>query len=106
MVNPEKFCESMHLCKEGMKISIPTKEGTCGLCHHVLVEVLLMLKDPNTQVIAVFSLSVHNALCIVLLCTLYILSCLSIFAVILQLEAIDLLIKTCSKAQNYEQQVN
>ncbi|KAJ1282458.1 hypothetical protein BS78_03G053400 [Paspalum vaginatum] len=69
MVNPEKFCESMHLCKKGVKISIPTKGGTCGLCHHVLVEVLLMLKDPNTQ-----------------------------------LEVIDLLIKTCSKAQNFEQQ--
>ncbi|TKW13618.1 hypothetical protein SEVIR_5G113900v4 [Setaria viridis] len=69
MVNPEKFCESVHLCKQGMKISLPTREGTCGLCHHVIVEVLVMLKDPNTQ-----------------------------------LEVIDLLLKTCSKAQNYEQQ--
>lgn len=68
MVNPEKFCESMHLCKKGMKISLPT-QGICGLCHHVLVEVLVMLKDPNTQ-----------------------------------LEAIDLLTKTCSKAHKYEQQ--
>ncbi|ONM29807.1 saposin B domain-containing protein [Zea mays] len=68
MVTPEKFCESMHLCKKGMKISLPTREGTCGLCHHVVVEILIMLKDPN-----------------------------------MQLEVIDLLTKTCSKAQNYEQ---
>lgn len=72
MVNPEKFCESVHLCKQGMKISLPTREGTCGLCHHVIVEVLVMLKDPNTQVIAVFSLSVDNILCIVYYFTLYI----------------------------------
>ncbi|CAL4978071.1 unnamed protein product [Urochloa decumbens] len=69
MVKPEKFCESVHLCKNGMKISLPTQEGTCGLCHHVLLEVLIMLKDPNTK-----------------------------------LEVTDLLLKTCSKAQNYEQQ--
>lgn len=53
-VNPEKFCESVHLCEEGMKISLPTSEGTCGLCHQVLVEVLVMLKDPNMKVVAVF----------------------------------------------------
>ncbi|CAL4965486.1 unnamed protein product [Urochloa decumbens] len=70
MVKPEKFCESVHLCKNGMKISLPTQEGTCGLCHHVLLEVLIMLKDPNTK-----------------------------------LEVTDLLLKTCSKAQNYEQQL-
>ncbi|KAF8704878.1 hypothetical protein HU200_031118 [Digitaria exilis] len=69
MVNPEKFCESVHLCKNGMKISLPTREGTCSLCHKVLVEVLVMLKDPNTQ-----------------------------------LEVVELLLKTCSKAENYEQQ--
>jgi len=69
MITPEKFCESVHLCKNGMKISLPTQEGTCSLCHHVLVEALVMLKDPNTQ-----------------------------------LEVIDLLLKPCSKAQNYEQQ--
>jgi saposin len=71
MITPEKFCESVHLCKNGMKISLPTQEGTCGLCHHVLVEALVMLKDPNTQVLAVFLLPVTNILCIVLLCTLY-----------------------------------
>lgn len=69
MVNPEKFCESVHLCKKGMKIRLPTREDTCSLCHHVFVEVLMMLKDPNTQ-----------------------------------LEVIDLLLKTCSKAGNYAQQ--
>ncbi|XP_039846362.1 proactivator polypeptide-like 1 isoform X2 [Panicum virgatum] len=68
MLTPEKFCESVHLCTNGMKISLPTREGICGLCHHVLVEALVMLKDPNTQ-----------------------------------LEVIDLLLNTCSKAQNYEQ---
>jgi saposin len=67
MVSPEKFCESVHLCKKGMKISLPTREGTCGLCHHVIVEVLVMLKDPNTQVAAVFFTLSANILCIVLL---------------------------------------
>ncbi|KAL6847989.1 hypothetical protein ACP4OV_022117 [Aristida adscensionis] len=49
MVNPEKFCESVHLCKKGMNIHQPTRLDTCGLCHHVHVEVLTILKDPNTQ---------------------------------------------------------
>ena len=71
MLTPEKFCESVHLCMNGMKISLPTREGICGLCHHVLVEALVMLKDPNTQVVAVFLLPVTNILCIVLLRTLY-----------------------------------
>lgn len=72
MVTPEKFCESMHLCKKGMKISLPTREGVCGLCHHVVVELLLMLQDPNTQVTAIFSFSVDNVQCGVLLYALYI----------------------------------
>ncbi|KAL6626821.1 hypothetical protein ACP70R_030547 [Stipagrostis hirtigluma subsp. patula] len=70
VVSPEKFCESVHLCKKGMKIRLPTRADTCGLCHHVLVEVLMMLKDPNTK-----------------------------------LEVTELLLKTCSKAENYAQQV-
>ncbi|XP_062193595.1 uncharacterized protein LOC133896994 isoform X2 [Phragmites australis] len=69
MLSPEKLCESVHLCKKGMKVRLPTRADTCGLCHHVLVEVLTMLKDPNTQ-----------------------------------LEVIKLLLKTCSKAENYAQQ--
>ncbi|TVU21664.1 hypothetical protein EJB05_31314, partial [Eragrostis curvula] len=70
-VNPEKFCESVHLCKKGTAIRLQTRENACGLCHHVLVEVLMMLKNPNTQT-----------------------------------EVMDLLLKSCSKAKNYEQQVS
>ncbi|CAO2185819.1 unnamed protein product [Urochloa humidicola] len=69
MVNPENLCESVHFCMKGMKISLPTQEGTCGLCRHVLLEVLTMLKDRDTK-----------------------------------REVIDLLLQTCTKAQNYEQQ--
>jgi saposin len=73
MVTPEKFCESMHLCKKGMKISLPTREGTCGLCHHVVVEILIMLKDPNMQVITIFHYLSPTFFCVVLLCTMCIL---------------------------------
>lgn len=69
VVNPEEFCESVHLCKKGMMIRLPTHGDTCGLCHHVLIEVLTMLKDPD-----------------------------------MQLEIVELLLKTCSKTENYAQQ--
>ncbi|KQK02852.1 proactivator polypeptide-like 1 isoform X1 [Brachypodium distachyon] len=48
-VNPEVFCESVHLCPKGTRSRLPTRRDTCGLCHHVLVEVLTMLKDPNMK---------------------------------------------------------
>ncbi|XP_006643789.1 proactivator polypeptide-like 1 [Oryza brachyantha] len=49
VVQPEKFCESVHLCRKGTMLNLPTRGDICGLCHHVLVEVLIMLKDPDMQ---------------------------------------------------------
>uniref|UniRef100_A0A0E0JEI8 Saposin B-type domain-containing protein n=2 Tax=Oryza punctata TaxID=4537 RepID=A0A0E0JEI8_ORYPU len=49
VVTPEKFCESVHLCRKGMMLRLPTRGDTCGICHHALVEVLIMLKDPDMQ---------------------------------------------------------
>ncbi|CAO2181028.1 unnamed protein product [Urochloa humidicola] len=69
MVNPENLCQSVHLCMKGMKISLPTQEVTCSLCHHVVLEVLSMLKDRDSKRMV-----------------------------------IDILLQTCTKAQNYEQQ--
>jgi saposin len=55
MVTPEKFCESVHLCRKGTMLRLPSRGDTCGICHHVLVEVLIMLKDPDMQVTAIIS---------------------------------------------------
>ncbi|KAB8080097.1 hypothetical protein EE612_000418 [Oryza sativa] len=49
VVTPEKFCESVHLCRKGTMLRLPSRGDTCGICHHVLVEVLIMLKDPDMQ---------------------------------------------------------
>ncbi|KAL5220192.1 hypothetical protein ABZP36_024905 [Zizania latifolia] len=69
VVKPEELCESVHLCRKGTMLRLPTQIDTCGLCHHIVVEVLIMLRDPDTQ-----------------------------------LEIVELLLKTCSKAENYAQQ--
>lgn len=63
MVKPEELCESAHLCPKGSATRSSTRGDACGLCHHVLVEVLTMLKDPNTKVTAIFSISVLDLLC-------------------------------------------
>ncbi|XP_048561996.1 proactivator polypeptide-like 1 [Triticum urartu] len=49
VVKPEELCESAHLCPKGAATLSSTRGDACGLCHHVLVEVLMMLKDPNTK---------------------------------------------------------
>lgn len=49
VLKPEELCESAHLCPKGAAARSSTRGEACGLCHHVLVEVLTMLKDPNTK---------------------------------------------------------
>uniref|UniRef100_A0A0D9UX67 Pulmonary surfactant-associated protein B n=1 Tax=Leersia perrieri TaxID=77586 RepID=A0A0D9UX67_9ORYZ len=68
VVKPEKFCESVHLCRKGTMLRLPTRGDTCGLCHHAVVEALIMLKDPD-----------------------------------MRLEIVEILLKACSKAENYAQ---
>ncbi|KAG8048172.1 hypothetical protein GUJ93_ZPchr0008g12322 [Zizania palustris] len=55
--------------RKGTMLRLPTQRDTCGLYHDVVVEVFIMLRDPNTQ-----------------------------------LEIVELLLKICSKAENYAQQ--
>ncbi|KAI4974253.1 hypothetical protein ZWY2020_047533 [Hordeum vulgare] len=49
VLKPEELCESAHLCPKGAAARSSTRGEACGLCHHVLVELLTMLKDPNTK---------------------------------------------------------
>lgn len=106
VLKPEELCESAHLCPKGAAARSSTRGEACGLCHHVLVEVLTMLKDPNTKVTAIFSTSALDLLCNVwlVLCTWLMRFCAC--RDFLQLEIVGLLFKTCSKAKNYEPQVS
>ncbi|KAK1312188.1 hypothetical protein QJS10_CPA07g01262 [Acorus calamus] len=46
-VDPEGFCEKVNLCEDVMVL--PQKQDSCEMCHHAMSEVLLKLKDPDTQ---------------------------------------------------------
>jgi len=48
-VQPDVFCRKVDLCKQVAMISSQLHEDSCGLCHHAVSEVLIKLKDPDTQ---------------------------------------------------------
>ncbi|KAA8517514.1 hypothetical protein F0562_017856 [Nyssa sinensis] len=48
-VQPGDFCRKVNLCDQMVITSPPLFEDSCGLCHHAVAEVLLKLKDPDTQ---------------------------------------------------------
>ncbi|XP_044981326.1 uncharacterized protein LOC123448475 isoform X2 [Hordeum vulgare subsp. vulgare] len=49
VLKPEELCESAHLYRKGAAARSSTRGEAYGLCHHVLVKLLTMLKDPNTK---------------------------------------------------------
>ncbi|GFY81676.1 saposin B domain-containing protein [Actinidia rufa] len=48
-VQPGDFCRKVNLCEQRVIISPPVSEDKCEICHHAIEEVLLKLKDPDTQ---------------------------------------------------------
>ncbi|XP_022722821.1 prosaposin-like [Durio zibethinus] len=46
---PEDFCRKVNLCQKVALISSQIREDSCGMCHHAVSEVLIKLKDPDTQ---------------------------------------------------------
>ncbi|XVF37435.1 hypothetical protein REPUB_Repub20aG0007400 [Reevesia pubescens] len=48
-IQPEDFCTKFNLCKKVALISSQIREDSCGICHHAVSEVLIKLKDPDTQ---------------------------------------------------------
>lgn len=49
-VQPVEFCRKVNLCQQVAMISSQLREDSCGLCHRAVSEVLVKLKDPDTQV--------------------------------------------------------
>eukprot|EP00257_Ricinus_communis_P012027 XP_002533718.2 prosaposin [Ricinus communis] len=48
-VQPEEFCQKVNLCQEIVFISSKFQEDRCGICHRAVAEVLIKLKNPDTQ---------------------------------------------------------
>ncbi|KAJ4704282.1 saposin B domain-containing protein [Melia azedarach] len=48
-VQPADFCQKVNLCQEVAIFSSQLREDSCGLCHRAVSEVLIKLKDPDTQ---------------------------------------------------------
>ncbi|OAY41611.1 prosaposin [Manihot esculenta] len=48
-VQPEQFCQKVNLCQEVVFISSELQQDKCGICHRAVSEVLLKLKNPDTQ---------------------------------------------------------
>ncbi|RWR79018.1 prosaposin [Cinnamomum micranthum f. kanehirae] len=49
MIKPEDFCKKVNLCEDAGFISPQIYGDSCSVCHEAVVEVLLKLKDPDTQ---------------------------------------------------------
>ncbi|XP_044472921.1 prosaposin-like isoform X1 [Mangifera indica] len=48
-VQPSEFCKTVNLCQQMAIFSSQLREDSCGLCHQAVSEVLVKLKDPDTQ---------------------------------------------------------
>ncbi|XP_043725437.1 prosaposin [Telopea speciosissima] len=48
-IHPEDFCVKMDLCDQELIAFPEQKQDGCTLCHHAVEEILVKLKDPDTQ---------------------------------------------------------
>nr|GMC85912.1 prosaposin [Ipomoea batatas] len=48
-IQPQQFCQEVALCQKVAFISQQVSNNTCNLCHYAVSEVLMKLKDPDTQ---------------------------------------------------------
>lgn len=49
-IQPGEFCQKVNLCQQISIFSAQLHEDSCGLCHRAVSEILVKLKDPDTQV--------------------------------------------------------
>ena len=49
-VQSDDFCRKYNLCHEMEIFSAKHQEDSCSICQHAISEVLVKLKDPDTQV--------------------------------------------------------
>lgn len=49
-IQAEDFCRKVDLCEEGVSMSQHLSKDKCDICHNVVAEALLKLKDPDTEV--------------------------------------------------------
>ncbi|CAL9138525.1 unnamed protein product [Musa acuminata var. zebrina] len=87
-VSPEQFCEKVNLCGETVVMQLPKRDDACSLCHNVVVEVLVKLKDPDTE------LEVLETL---------LKGCSKMENFAQKLEVLETLLKGCSKMENFVQ---
>ncbi|XP_065013113.1 uncharacterized protein LOC135582858 isoform X2 [Musa acuminata AAA Group] len=51
-IHPEVFCTKFNLCEEMVSVNLPKNDDSwfsCSLCHDVVANVLVKLKDPDIQ---------------------------------------------------------
>ncbi|GER44285.1 saposin B domain-containing protein [Striga asiatica] len=48
-VQPDALCQKVDLCEEGVSTSARLSQDKCDVCHNVVTEALLKLKDPDTE---------------------------------------------------------
>ncbi|KAL6574504.1 hypothetical protein OROMI_011789 [Orobanche minor] len=48
-IQADEFCQKVDLCEDGVFISHHLSHDKCDMCHNVVTEALLKLKDPDTE---------------------------------------------------------
>ncbi|KAK4253390.1 hypothetical protein QN277_010708 [Acacia crassicarpa] len=48
-IQPGELCKKAHLCQQFAKISSQVQEDSCGFCRDAVSELLVKLKDPDTE---------------------------------------------------------
>ncbi|KAH6757149.1 saposin B domain-containing protein [Perilla frutescens var. hirtella] len=48
-IDAEDFCQKVNLCEDGISMPVDLPKDKCELCHTVVSEALLKLKDPDTE---------------------------------------------------------
>ncbi|XP_074337878.1 uncharacterized protein LOC141675064 isoform X1 [Apium graveolens] len=48
-IEPADFCQKVNLCEQVALNSQHTSKHSCELCHYAIVEALIKLKDPDTE---------------------------------------------------------
>ncbi|XP_028067658.1 prosaposin-like isoform X1 [Camellia sinensis] len=49
LLQPEDFCQAFYLCEQRVLASQSLAEDKCEICHLAISEVIVKLKDPDTQ---------------------------------------------------------
>jgi len=49
LVEPQDFCHKINLCEKIALFSSQLQKASCTICHHTISDILVKLKDPDTQ---------------------------------------------------------